>query len=137
MRGGPLSAAECKRIEADFVEKYERTYGKDSAYTAAGIEYVTLRVIATMEMARPALDRAAAPAAGSTSIVARRMAFFQPGGFIETDIHDGGAVRPGQAIAGPAIVRRAADTVVLPPGVRADVDAFGGMVLTRPKEARS
>ena len=135
VRDGPLSSEDCKWVSAEFIEKYERTYGKDSAYTAAGIDYVTLRVIATVAMERPALDRDAERGIAPTSLIATRKAFFSPMGFVDTSIHAGAAVRPGQVLVGPAIVRRKADTVVLPPGSRANVDSFGGFTVTHSQES--
>jgi N-methylhydantoinase A len=128
--GGPLSLADVNKIASDFVEKYEQTYGRDSAYTAAGIEYVTLRAIGTMDVERPPIDVPAEVAEGSSSLIGRRQAYFAPGGFVDTEIHTGPGLRPGQRLSGPAIVQRAGDTVVLPPGFEAAVDKYGGITIT-------
>ena len=53
---GKLTLADIEKVTRDFVAKYEQTYGQDSAYTAAGIEYVNFRVSGTLDMERPVLD---------------------------------------------------------------------------------
>jgi N-methylhydantoinase A len=136
VRGGLLSPADCAQIATDFVEKYERTYGQNSAYTAAGIDCVTLRIVGTVKLERPSLEGAPASMEES-SFIDTRKAFFSPGGFIDTQIHVGDKIRPGQILDGPAIVRRRADTVVLPPGSRASADAFGGLTVTHQHETHA
>ena len=127
---GRLTLADLEKITRDFVGKYEQTYGQDSAYTAAGIEYVNFRVSGTLDMERPQLDVTGRASDGAGSITGRKKAFFAPGGEVDTDIHAGDKLRPGQTFNGPAIVQRAGDTVVLPPGAFAEVDRFGGITIT-------
>jgi N-methylhydantoinase A/oxoprolinase/acetone carboxylase beta subunit len=65
-----------------------------------------------------------------TSLIARRKCFFAPQGYADTEIHTGDRVVADQIISGPAIIQRAGDTVVLPPGTRADADHHGGLTIT-------
>jgi len=132
---GRLTLADIEKVTRDFVKKYEQTYGQDSAYTAAGIEYVNFRVSGTLDMERPQLEVTASKDSTS-SITGRKGAFFVPGGEVDTDIHAGDKLRPGQTINGPAIVQRVGDTVVLPPGAFAEVDRFGGITITWQEKAR-
>jgi len=64
------------------------------------------------------------------SLIARRKCFFAPQGYADTEIHAGDRVVADQMISGPAIIQRAGDTVVLPPGTRADADHHGGLTIT-------
>jgi N-methylhydantoinase A len=133
---GKLTLADIEKVTKDFVAKYEQTYGRDSAYTAAGIEYVNFRVSGTLDMERPNLDVKGHATNGAGSITGRKKAFFAPAGEVDTDIHAGDKLRPGQSIKGPAIIQRSGDTVVLPPGTLAEVDRFGGITITWQEKAR-
>lgn len=124
-----LTEADVKNLGEEFPSFYEATYGKNSAYTAAGIDLVTLRSSGTISMARPNLANGASEP--GTSLIGERRAYFpEPGDFITTAIHAGDRLRADQQIDGPAIIQRFADTVVIPPKARATVDRFGGIALT-------
>ncbi len=127
---GKLTLAIIEKVTRDFIAKYEATYGQDSAYTAAGIEYVNFRVNGTLDMERPVLDIVGHQTKNSGSLTGRKKAFFAPAGEIDTEIHMGDKMRPGQVLKGPAIIQRPGDTVVLPPGTRAEVDRYGGITIT-------
>jgi N-methylhydantoinase A len=114
----------------DFVAKYEATYGQDSAYTAAGVEFVTFRVVGTIPMERPKLAGLERSNTLPSSLIGRRNCYFADTGHVATDIHDGERILNEQRIVGPAIVQRPGDTVVLPPGTYADADRHGGLTIT-------
>jgi N-methylhydantoinase A len=127
---GDLDLPGFEQVTRDFVAKYESIYGKGSAYLAAGMEFVTFRVSGTVDVVRPVLGRSEENANGVTSLIDTREAFFAPQGFIPTQFHAGDRLRPGQTLHGPAVIQRAGDTVVLPPSAKADIDAYGGIVIT-------
>ncbi len=54
----------------------------------------------------------------------RRPVYFEPHGFVETDIYAGERIRPGNLIAGPAIIEEANTSVVLYPNQEAMLDQF-------------
>ena len=54
----------------------------------------------------------------------KRRAYFE-GGFRTIPVYDGAALRAGHAIKGPAIVEEPFTTVVVHPGHRAEIDAWG------------
>jgi N-methylhydantoinase A/oxoprolinase/acetone carboxylase beta subunit len=125
---GPVDLAEVERLCAAFVEKYELTYGRNSAYVAAGMEMVTFRVVGTVPLDRPRLD--VLDGGGASSAVGTREAWFaDAGGFAPTEVHAGDRLRPGQVLRGPAIVQRMGDTVVIPPGWRVAVDRQGSLAM--------
>ncbi len=132
---GPVDAAGVERLCAAFVEKYELTYGRNSAYVAAGMEMVTFRVIGTLPLERPRLDALAA-GEGVSSVIATREAWFADArGFTPTEVHAGHLLRPGQALAGPAIIQRMGDTVVIPPGWHVVVDGQGSLAMREQRTA--
>src|SRR5207248_1527804 len=87
------------------------------------------RLFAEMEAAARALPRLPRKAPGSPRLGARK-AFFR-GRFVATPVYDGARLGPGQAILGPAIVEEPFTTIVVYPGQRATVDAFGNYTITR------
>jgi N-methylhydantoinase A len=113
-----------------FVAKYEFTYGKNSTYLDAGIEMVAFRVIGTLPLDRPTLEFESGASAATSHIGERDVLFDSRDGFVATAIHDGALLAPNQHIAGPAVIRRLGDTVVVPPGTHIDVDRFGGLTIT-------
>jgi len=130
VKDGLLSLSDMEDVVRGFIGKYEATYGQDSAYIAAGIEFVTFRVTGTIVMDRPKLAALERTSATPRSLTARRKCYFAPAGYADTEIHAGDRIVADQAITGPAIIQRAGDTVVLPPGTRADADHFGGLSIT-------
>lgn len=130
VKSGALSLLDMEEVVRNFISKYEATYGQDSAYLAAGIEFVTFRVTGTIVMDRPKLAALERARGLPQSLIARRKCFFAPQGYADTEIHAGDRVVADQIISGPAIIQRAGDTVVLPPGTRADADHHGGLTIT-------
>jgi N-methylhydantoinase A len=76
---------------------------------------------------KPALPRVGRKARGTPRLGARK-AFFR-GRFVSTPIWDGPQLAAGQAILGPAIVEEPFTTIVVGPGERATVDAFGNYAI--------
>jgi len=126
-----LTLDDLEQITQDFIAKYEATYGADSAYAAAGIEFVTFRVTGTLAMERPSLTASQANGDRQGSRIGRKPAYFSPQGLIDTDFHSGDRLVPGQMLSGPAIVQRSGDTVVLPPRMTATVDNHGGLTIVQ------
>ena len=106
-----------------FTDRYEQVYGAGAVLRGGGVEIDLHRVIGTRLMpALPPLVREAGGPDASAAHRRRRLCHFEPDGFVTTDIFDGGALRPGNVIAGPAIVERMGDSVVIPPEYGARVD---------------
>jgi N-methylhydantoinase A len=51
------------------------------------------------------------------------------GEWVETPIYDRGELRPGNAVAGPAVVVQDDTTTVIEPGYRGAVDSFGNILI--------
>lgn len=130
IKSGSLEPADMEILTGDFVRTYEMTYGRGSAYAAAGIELATIRSTGTIDIPKPLL-KCSDPNADGNSLISHRLAYFRSsGGFVRTEVHAGARLAPGQHIGGPAIIQRFADTVVLPPEAHAEVDRNGGITLT-------
>jgi N-methylhydantoinase A/oxoprolinase/acetone carboxylase beta subunit len=76
----------------------------------------------------PAHDDAGSDA--SAAVKGQRNVFFEPVGYTPTSVYDGEALKSGNVLAGPAIVERMGDSVVVPPGYEAAVDRYLTMRLS-------
>jgi N-methylhydantoinase A len=111
-----------------FYDTYERLYGRGASFRGARVEMVTFRVRAMAETPRPRLV-AADQLTPEIEPAARRpsRAVYWAGlkRSVETPVFEGAALRPGNEVAGPAIVETADTTVVVHPGQLLRVDRFG------------
>lgn len=129
--GLPLGTEACAALLGDFERLYEERYGRGSAFRAAGIELVSFRLKASGLMARPeaqpeALEGEDASAAqiGERAMFTEGEACLRPG-----RIYNFAKLRPGNRLAGPAVVHSAITTVVVQPGQAALVDGYRNMRL--------
>ena len=102
-------------------------------FVGGRIEIDLHRVVGTHAVSRPPL--AARPPAGAPAVPkGQRQVHFGGTGFVATQVFDGTALQPGHVIAGPAVIERMGDSVVLPPGHQAAVDPFLSLRLSRVAE---
>ena len=116
------------KLAARFYARYEQLYGKGSSYGGARLELVTLRLRASAPTPRPQLRRAklhgarVAPAA----LRGKRDIYWPDDKRVSpTPIYDGARLKAGNRIAGPAVVETTDTTIVVYPGRKLRVDAFG------------
>jgi len=83
----------------------------------------SLRLSAVGVTAKPQLPTIARSSA-KPARKGKRRAYFG-GGFVDTPIYDGPAMRVGHEVKGPAIIEEPFTTIVLHPGQRATLDRFG------------
>jgi N-methylhydantoinase A len=111
-----------------FYARYEQLYGSGSSYGEARLEIVTLRLRATAATPRPKLSATKKtsakidPKAGRGK---RDIWWSDLKKAAATPIYDGALLVPGNAIKGPAVIETTDTTVVVHPGRRLRVDAFG------------
>ena len=120
---GPFESALRRR----FAARYEQLYGRGSSYGEARAEIVTLRLRAWATTPRPRLAKAAKRAriVSSASAGKRNIYWSDLKRSVATPIYDGARLVPGNHMAGPAVVETPDTTVVVHPGRRLAVDAFG------------
>jgi N-methylhydantoinase A len=111
-------------LRAAFEAEYLRLYGRTEP--GLPVECVGWRVVVSGPT--PRIDLAASGAAGGVSLKGTRPAWFD-GRFVETAVHDRGALVPGEVVLGPALVEERESTLVLPPGARATCDAALNLVV--------
>ena len=111
-----------------FAARYEQLFGRGSSYADARQEIVTLRVRASAATPRPRLARVRkthARIAAKAALSKRTIYWADLKRALATPIYDGALLVSGNRIAGPAVVETTDTTVVIPPGRRLGVDAFG------------
>jgi len=64
------------------------------------------------------------------ALVAERQVYFRPlGGFVPTPIYRRELLVPGNSVGGHAVIEAVDTTMVIHPGQRAEVDAWGNILL--------
>src|SRR5262245_38201386 len=135
---GALDAARAAETVERFHAAHEKRYGY--SYRAErpgaggprqGVEWVNLRVVGVGVTGRPTpCARTAGDGHADRARTGTRRVWFD-GGEVESAVYDRARLRPGDRLAGPAIVEEFGATTVVLPGQRVDVDRFGNLVLSR------
>ena len=127
---GPLGAESLAVTMEEFRRRYNRRYGSGAAADAA-IEARTFVVRGVGRQAKPELHAAALePEDPSAALVSERRVWFRPlGGFVPTSIYRRELLRPGNSVVGHAVIEAVDTTMVIHPGQRADIDAWGNILL--------
>ena len=138
-----LNRADLERLGSDFVQIYEKIYGKGTALPHAGMEAVLFRVDGVGKIPKPAIKRQGlvssgvkAAIKGSRNVYFRHLAVAKNGAsrgagkFISTPVFDGPSLKPGHKITGPGIVDYPTTTIVVPPGRSAKMDSYTNVLLT-------
>ena len=107
-----------------FEVEYERIFGQGAAYSQAGIEASTFRVVANAKRVERETDADSLEDPDpATGLVGYRAAFFTQW-VDQTPVYAGERLRPGHRIIGPALVDSRATTLVIHPGQEAHVDGY-------------
>ncbi|HEY3629439.1 MAG TPA: hydantoinase/oxoprolinase family protein [Jatrophihabitantaceae bacterium] len=126
---GPLDKAVADEVANAFHDAHRALYGYDFASDARqAVEWVNLRVSGIGPIARPSL-RELPPRDGAPPDSRARQVCFDD--YVATAIYQREDLRPGDEIAGPAVVEEFGATVPIHPGFRARVDNYGNLLVTR------
>lgn len=112
-------------LRAAFREAYKAIYGYASD---DGVEIVNIRLNAGGNSGNRLAFTAHKPEERAAEVSSRKVYFSRKDGWIETPIHERATFRGGAV--GPLIIQSPDTTIVIPPGARADLDAFGNVVAT-------
>ncbi|QEC47426.1 hydantoinase/oxoprolinase family protein [Baekduia soli] len=124
----PLEPPHLDLLVQHFVRDYELRFGEGSAFTAAGVEFVNWRVVATGRLSRPAFRETSQ--SGGTAVAPIRRDRMYEGGWQDADVYDEGALQVGAHLNGPAIVEMKDTNIVIGPGQVGNVDDHGNVVIT-------
>lgn len=111
-----------------FEEQYEIIFGKNTALRISGVEFTVARAEGIVPVHRPTPMPLAAGAAACEPMGSRPVYFYRQG-FQETPVYRAESLKPGQSVAGPAIIERADTTIVVGPGQRAEVEPYGNFII--------
>lgn len=116
-------------IAKRFLEMYEHRYGEGTAFRPAGIEIMTFRLLATVNVAE---TKVAAPTLGRTSsrpeAPVRRQVQFD-GETVDAEIVWRDDLAVGDVVDGPAIIEEEITTTTVHPGQRATIDDWANLIL--------
>lgn len=126
--GGDFDLAAAARLREAFIGRYERLFGAGTSSPEAGIEVTSLRLDAIGRTPRPELRQAiAAGAAAPARPEGRREIWWH--GRDWRALRYLGPLPVGSRLAGPAVIDHPGHTVLVPPGVAAQVDGLGNLVM--------
>jgi N-methylhydantoinase A len=112
-------------LVADIEDRFHRRHEELYTYAARDQEvvFVNARVAAIGAVAVGEPEQGTASSAAPPAVRARRKAYF--GTWLDVPVYALDDLKPGQALAGPAIVEAETTTVVINAGDRLTVNAFG------------
>jgi 5-oxoprolinase (ATP-hydrolysing) len=125
---------EVPAIVADFERRYQQQYGFLMPGKALVIEAIAVEAIGRAESAADLMPRFAPRAGPLMPLKANRM--YTEGRFHDASVFDRDDLRPGDAIAGPAIIRERNATTVIEPGWRATLTPRDHLVVERVEAAQ-
>ena len=123
------AAARCAAIVTDFERRYRAQYGFLMPDKPLVIEAVAVEAIGRTQTADETMPAFAPREAPLAPIRSKRI--YTAGAFHIAAVYDRDHLRPGDVIAGPAIIREDNATTVIEPGWRATLTARGDLVLER------
>jgi N-methylhydantoinase A len=134
---GPIDDARAAVIAARFHDAHEKRFGysyrdvQDSGPGRHVVEWVNLRVTGIGPIRRPQIpERPLGDGRVERARTGRRPVRFD-GQAVECSVYSRNNLQPGDLITEPAIVEEYGATTVVFPGLRAEVDRFGNLLLTR------
>ena len=125
MPAGAFDAAAVGGSAATFHAAHEREY---TFRLDAPIELVNFHVVVFADIdKKPLPERPASGCSLQEAGKGRRRVDFDEAGVHEADIYDLSRFEPGMTVIGPAILEDPTATLVISPGKRAEMDAFGNI----------
>ena len=121
-------------IVAEFERRYRQQYGFLMPGKALVVEAIAVEAIGRTESAAD-LTPTFAPREGPLRAL-KTIRAYMDGEFRDAQVFDRGDLRPGDAIAGPAVIREQNATTVIEPGWRATLTPRDHIVLERSEAAR-
>ena len=132
---GMIDASRLPDIRARFIETYQRLYTR--AVEEAEIELLSLRVRVISPEPEIVVSGAVGEAVGEgTALKGNRPAWFD-GSFHDTPVYDRYRLKPGQSLAGPAIIEEREATTIIAPGDALTVDTVLNLRIAVGATARS
>jgi N-methylhydantoinase A len=125
----PMSEESVRRLVERFEQTYEDTYGTGAGFREAGIEITTFRVEGVGRLPKPALSAATTGAADGADVRYRGVWDSASGEVVRTPLVPWHGLRPGEKVAGPAVIEHPTTTVVVASDRAALVDQLGNLII--------
>jgi N-methylhydantoinase A len=134
---GALDTASIVRIMDTFQAQFVELYGADALFLGAGVEIVSFRVQAKGELDKPRVRHVVSANAGQGHMPSSRPVYLGgQHGLVTADVARGTDLRPGDRIAGPAVIEHPGTTIFVGPNQTAVIDELENTVIrTNHKEA--
>jgi N-methylhydantoinase A len=126
---GPVDVATIDAAVAALHERHEDLYSFAMPWVPA--QFLTFRLAATAPRTPFELRTEAASGNDASAAVKRTRECWWNGASLETPAYDGGLLRPGHVLHGPAIVEERTTTIVVPGGFMCSIDERKNYVLQR------
>lgn len=123
-----LEAADIEDLVDRFEAQYEVIFGANTALRISGVEFTIARAEGIVPVHRPVPTPLARSTQRAEPIGSRPVYFYRQG-FQETPVYRAQSLKPGQSVAGPAILERSDTTIVVGPGQRAEVEPYGNIII--------
>jgi N-methylhydantoinase A len=129
------SADIASRLRSAFIIRYQALYGAEAVLPNAEVQLQTIGVDVVGTIAKPrVIHHEMQGASADHAASGERPVFWADvDGWVSTPIFDGPLLRPGNVVAGPAIIEQPGTTCAVPPGALAVVDAHGNNVISLPE----
>lgn len=120
------------RAHEEFERRYTSLYGAGAILVDTPIRFVRVGVTAVAPTRRAATpSRALESADATTAELARRDVYWPDAGkWLSTRVYDGGLLRPGNTINGPAIIHHWGTTIAVPDDATATIDGFENTLIS-------
>ena len=128
-----LSLDDDTGLSEAFRDQYASVYGEISVFRNMSIEVLKCRVVGRCATVTPDLQPAAEATETDPNLakVGERAAYFaEHNTFVDTPIYDGGRLEFGHQVAGPCIVERPGNALVIPPAMIGAVDEYLNLRIT-------
>ena len=128
IEGRPFDEAALDAALARFSSEHVREY--NYVLDEVPVELQLIRLVAYGLIDRPSLRQSDKEGSAAAAETGRRDVFFEEeGSFVPTTVYDRDRLLPGARLVGPAIVEQMDSTVLIRPGMSADVDRFFNLIL--------
>ena len=127
----PIGADDVAALATSFRERFEDSYGI-ALDLPTQIHNLRVHVVRVVDKFAPRAANARRTATPSAARVGERDVVFPSSGTapVATALYDRTRLVPGDRFEGPAVIAAPESTIVVPPRTRAEVDAYGTVLLT-------
>jgi N-methylhydantoinase A len=126
---GEITSKSIEQVVKDFHKKHEELYTFALPWVSA--ELCNLRLIAKVGVRKAVMRKIARGTKDPTQALKRTRKCFSNGKFVNTKVYDSSRLKPGNIIAGLAIVEEPTTTVVIPKGFDCTLDEYENYVIRR------